>query len=182
MKHTRAKYSHSTAKNLSILLLVFFIGLGSQAILNLSVSNFIAELDQKISNAHTETLIGEEIILEIQKMETNFFEMAALPNKHLRRILNQNILKQQVEIENALNILNQGGLYRYRIDLNLPNTDVEYEILPYKPVRLNSFSFAYADIVPKFESINQKLKTLQEMQQDISALPCSRSSFIRAPH
>lgn len=169
MTNQRNVYKQSTAKNLSILVIVFFIGLGSQAILNLSISNFIAELDQKISNAHAETLIGEEIILEIQKMETNFFEMSALPNKHLRRILNQAILTQQTKIEYALNILNQGGLYRYRIDLNLPNTDVEYETLSYQPVRLNSFSFAYADIVPKFDHINQKLHTLQELQESISA-------------
>ncbi|BBP42350.1 ATP-binding protein [Thiosulfativibrio zosterae] len=178
MKNRNHHHNHSTSKNLSLLLLVFFIGLGSQAILNLSIANFIAVLDQKVKNAHIETLIGEEIILEIQKMETHFFEMASFPNPHLRRILKNEILEQQEEIEHSLEILNQGGVYKHRIDLNLPNTEAQFESLIYKPEKRNSFSFAHADIVPKFGIINQKLASLKGMQDYIDQLRMEKSPLL----
>ncbi len=142
--------------------MVFIFGFGSQAILNLSVSNFIHELDMKVKNSEVENLIGQEIILEIHKIESDFFQMAAFPNKHLRKILTRDILEQQREIEHSLTILNEGGIYRHRLDLNLPNTEEQFEIFQYIPRVKDHFSFARADILPKFRIINDKLNDLTE--------------------
>lgn len=161
MNRIKEKFN-KTPRNLFLLLMVFIFGFGSQAILNLSVSNFIHELDMKVKNSEVENLIGQEIILEIHKIESDFFQMAAFPNKHLRKILTRDILEQQREIEHSLTILNEGGIYRHRLDLNLPNTEEQFEIFQYIPRVKDHFSFARADILPKFRIINDKLNDLTE--------------------
>lgn len=147
-------------RNLFWLLIIFIIGIGSQAILNLSISNFISDLDKQVRNSEVENILGQEIALEIQKLESNFFEMAAFPNIHLRKIITRDIHESQEEIEHVLNILNKGGVYKHRIDLNLPNTPEEFEILYYEPKELDKFSFSSSGILPKFSIINQKIAKL----------------------
>ncbi|MEA1989618.1 MAG: ATP-binding protein, partial [Pseudomonadota bacterium] len=162
MKDINKKIFSQTPRNLFLLLVIFIVGIGSQAILNLSISNFISDLDQQVRNSEVENLLGQEITLEIYKIESDFFQMAAFPNKHLRKILIEDILEQQEEIEHALEILNKGGIYKHRIDLNLPNTEEQFEILHYRPKKLNNFSFSRSDILPKFKIINQKIGELTQ--------------------
>jgi len=159
-----------TPRNLFLLLLIFIIGIGSQFILNLSISNFISELDQKVQNSEVENLLGQEIILEIHKIESDFFQMAAFPNTHLRKIIVRNIQEQQTKITEALTILNEGGIYKHRIDLNLPNTEKQFEVLAYKPEILDKFAFSRADILPKFAIINAKMNAITDRLNVIDGL------------
>ncbi|KUJ72265.1 ATP-binding protein [Thiomicrospira sp. WB1] len=156
-----------TPRNLFLLLMVFVVGFGLQAILNHSIDRFISALDQKVANAEVETLIGQQIKLDIYKIESDFYQLATFPNQHLRRIILEDIRAQQADIAKALNTLNQGGTYRHQIDLNLPNTDTEYEILTYEPPSKEHFSFARADILPKFPLINHKARELADQLADI---------------
>ncbi len=174
MNRIKQKFN-KTPRNLFLLLMVFIFGFGSQAILNLSVSNFIHELDMKVKNSEVENLIGQEIILEIHKIESDFFQMAAFPNKHLRKILTEDILEQQREIEHSLAILNEGGIYRHRLDLNLPNTEEQFEIFQYTPRVKDHFSFARADILPKFQIINDKLIELTKNLNHLDRLRLENS-------
>ena len=170
MNTIKHAYLNHTPRNLFLLLLIFIFGIGSQAVLNLSISNYIVDLDQKVQNSEVENLLGQEIILEIHKIESDFFQMASFPNKHLRKILVKDILEQQTEIEEALKILNEGGIYKHRIDLNLPNTERQFEILLYKPEVLDKFSFSRSDILPKFIIINQKMEELTQRLNYIDEL------------
>ncbi|BCN92427.1 hypothetical protein THMIRHAM_02120 [Thiomicrorhabdus immobilis] len=169
------KLINQTPKNLFWLLIIFIIGIGSQAVLNLSISNFISDLDRQVRNSEVENILGQEIVLEIHKIESNFFQMAAFPNVHLRRIITNEILESEAEIEHVLSILNQGGTYKHRIDLNLPNTEEQFEILFYQPKLLNKFSFSYSDILPKFNIINQKITLLTQQLIHIDSLRNSQS-------
>jgi signal transduction histidine kinase/CheY-like chemotaxis protein len=174
MNRIKQKFN-KTPRNLFLLLMVFIFGFSSQAILNLSVSNFIHELDMKVKNSEVENLIGQEIILEIHKIESDFFQMAAFPNKHLRKILTEDILEQQREIEHSLAILNEGGIYRHRLDLNLPNTEEQFEIFQYTPRVKDHFSFARADILPKFRIINDKIHDLTKQLEQIDQMRLENS-------
>jgi len=160
MKTAPHQLLNQTSRNLFLLLFIFIIGMGSQSVLSVSVSNFISELDQKLRNSEIENLLGQEIVLEIHKIESDFFQMATFPNMHLQRILLEDILEQQEEIEHALKILNEGGTYKHRMDLNLPNTEEQFEILIYQPSQQNQFSFSQSDLLPKFKIINQKVSEL----------------------
>ena len=175
MNNLKRAYLNHTPRNLFLLLLIFIFGIGSQAVLNLSISNFISDLDQKVQNSEVENLLGQEIILEIHKIESDFFQMASFPNKHLRKIIVKDILEQQKEIEDALTILNEGGIYKHRIDLNLPNTERQFEILLYKPEVLDKFSFSRSDILPKFVIINNKMHELTQRLDYIDQLRKSQS-------
>ncbi|WP_051145048.1 ATP-binding protein [Thiomicrorhabdus sp. Kp2] len=170
MKTLKRPYLNHTPRNLFLLLLIFIFGIGSQAVLNLSISNFISELDQRVQNSEVENLLGQEIILEIHKIESDFFQMAAFPNKHLRKILIKDILKQQEAIKDALTILNEGGIYKHHIDLNLPNTERQFDILLYKPEIKDMFSFSRSDILPKFTIINSKMDELTQRLEEIDLL------------
>jgi signal transduction histidine kinase/CheY-like chemotaxis protein len=172
LKHS---YSNHTPINLFLLLLIFIFGTGSQALLNLSISNYIADLDQKVQNSEVENMLGQEIILEIHKIESDFYQMASFPNKHLRKLIIRDIVEQQEEIKHALSILNEGGVYKHRIDLNLPNTERQFEVLFYKPEKLDKFSFSRSEILPKFVNINNKMQELTERLDYIDELRKTQS-------
>lgn len=171
MKYTTFKSNHFSQipRNLFLLFVIFILGIGAQALLNQSFSRYTSELDQTVRNAEIENLLGQQIIIEIHKIETAFYELSGFPNKHMRKIIQQEILTREQELAHLLEILNSGGSYKHRIDLNLPNTSEQYETLYYKPVKTNSFSFAQADILPKISIINQKLEVVSNklLQMDI---------------
>lgn len=154
------KIHNPTPKNLFMLLVIFVLGVVIQAGINIKVSNYISELDDKVRNAEVENLLGNEIILEIYKIERSFYELSSFPNKHLRKILKDEIDESEEELVHVLDILNNGGIYKHRIDLNLPNTPEQYEILTYTPSEAESFSFARADIMPKIRILNEKFEQL----------------------
>ena len=159
--------SRQTLRNLFLLVTIFVVGLVSQAALNFSLSSYISELDHQVRNAEVEQLLGQEIILEIHKIESDFYEMATFPNKHLRKIIQQRLLESDNELTEVLEILNIGGTFKHRIDLNLPNTDTQYEILFYEPFKEDNFSFARADILPKVELIISQLNALSQKLDEI---------------
>jgi len=134
-----------------------------------------------VVNAEVETMIGQQIKLDIYKIESDFYQLATFPNQHLRRIILQDIQAQQAHIKTALKLLNQGGQHQHQIDLNLPNTDDEYEILEYTPTQPGQFSFARADILPKFPIINDKAKQLSQQLETIDRLvESNRPGMIQA--
>ena len=127
----------------------------------------MSDLDKKVSNADIQNALGQEVILKIDHMESSFFQLSTFPNKHLRRILMEEILEDQMRITQALNILNQGGTFYHSYDLNLPNTEALKERFTYVPVEKELFSFARTDIVPKLKFIN---KSLMELTKDLEEL------------
>lgn len=162
-KTSKNSIVNRTTINLFLLLSIFVFGLVSQTVLNFRVANYIAELDLQVRNAEVENLLGQEIILEIHKIESNFFQMAAFPNQHLRRIIHKEINESEEEIEHVLQILNQGGTYKHDLDLNLPNTQEQREILIYQPTVNDKFAFTAADILPKINLVNTKLDKLNSI-------------------
>ena len=168
IKNTPIGSTGKTQRHLTIAMLLFVVGLMAQAILNLTISDYLTKLDQKVRNAEIENVISHEIILEIHKVETSFFALTAFPNRHYRKILINEIQEIEHELVRALEILNEGGDYHSHIDLNLPNTEEQYETLRYEPDFRNRFSFAQADIVPKIKIINEKLVNLQKIIERIN--------------
>lgn len=169
-----------TTLNLFLLLAIFVFGLVSQTVLNFRVADYIAELDLEVRNAEVENLLGQEIILEIHKIESNFFQMAAFPNKHLRRIIHAEIQESEKEVEHVLKILNQGGTYKHDLDLNLPNTAEQREILFYKPKQINNFAFTAADILPKINLVNTKLNKLSAILNKVDLYRLSEDPRLSA--
>jgi hypothetical protein len=131
------------------------------------VSNFISELDKKIRNADVQNIIGQDIILDIHKMESHFFQMAAFPNSHMRRILIDEIYQTQTHIQTSLTLLNRGGHYEHHYNLNLPNTPDLNETLVYEPDELNRYHFIKAEIAPMFAMINQQLVQIDSLLLEI---------------
>lgn len=151
-----------TSRNLFLLLVIFLLGIGVQAGINFKVETYISKLDQQVRNAEIENLLGQAAILEIYRIETGFYQLSTFPNKHLRRIIKQSIGESEEKLVQVLDILNQGGEYRYRIDLNLPNTTEQYEAVYYQPSQKDTFRFAKADILPKIAILNQKFDELNQ--------------------
>ncbi|MBO1926261.1 response regulator [Thiomicrorhabdus sp. 6S2-11] len=166
-KHEDNSIVNQTTINLFLLLTIFVFGLVSQTILNFRVANYIAELDAEVRNAEIENVIGQEIILEIYKLESSFFQMSTFPNIHLRNILQNEINENANEIEHALKILNIGGTYSHYLDLNLPNTPKQQEVLYYSPLKTNQFSFVEADIMPKIKRVFEKIQQINSTLDQI---------------
>lgn len=169
---------NATKRNLLILFLVFNVGFIAQAIVNYSINNFISALDLRIQNAEVQRTITSDLSLEIRDLESLFYQMSAFPNKHMRGIILTRINEKETHIYEAFHILNQGGTFFHRYDLNLPDTDKLESFMSYWPEVTNNFSFAAADILPKFRLINNKLRELNSQLKEIDKLQEEKSPLL----
>lgn len=172
----RNVYTPNIRRNLFLLFAVFLVGFSVQAVLNFSIDNFISSLDQKARNAEVQNQLGNEILLEIDTIEISFFKLAAFPNKHLRRIITDEIKESQGEILEALEVLNKGGTYLHHLELNLPNTPSLEETFEFMPTQPNHFEFAKADVISKFQIINDSLVNLTQRLAELDRLRHNNSA------
>jgi len=170
MKSKNSSHHNQTPRNLFLLLMIFVFGLGSQTILNLTVSNVTDKLDKKIRNTEVESLLIQEIIVEIHKIEAGFFQMTGFPNKHQRRILVTDIQEQKNKIEQALKILNKGGRYQYNTDTSFTSLPEQIQFIEYTPDKATRSALSSADLLSKFIIIEKHASQLNQQLDYIDML------------
>ncbi|BBN58483.1 ATP-binding protein [Hydrogenovibrio marinus] len=171
-------FSHTAKNRLLALLILFVLGFFAQTIINYSIENFINALDKHIQNADVQRVVTSDISLEIRNIESLFYQMAAFPNKHMRNIILRKISEKESKVYESFFILNNGGNFYHSYDLNLPDADKLESFQTYQPERFNHFSFAAADILPKFRLINEKLVELNDQLEEIDKLQQEKSPLL----
>ena len=120
-------------KNLILLLLVFVFGLIFLISLHLFFLNLIENLDKKTENLKAKMEIGKLIVNDLHKIRSDFYELAtSTTNVRGMKLINQRIENKVEEIEDSLNILENGGRLERTIRLNIVGHNDTKKIITYK--------------------------------------------------
>jgi signal transduction histidine kinase len=162
--------SNNTYKQLVALLLIFVIGVLSIVGVNYIFSNLLDDLEKQTVNHKAKIAIGEFLSEDIQELRSLFFELATTSsNKRMIKTLDGEINKIVKNIENTLDILENGGTLKRVIRLNIVNQhSIEREIV-YERENDEQLVLEVIDIKPKiqeFFDLKQKLIELIDKRQD----------------
>ncbi|RXK03119.1 hypothetical protein CRV02_03080 [Arcobacter sp. CECT 8989] len=150
-------------KNLILLLLVFVFGLIFLISLHLFFLNLIENLDKKTENLKAKMEIGELIVNDLHKIRSDFYELAtSTTNVRGMKLINQRIENKVEEIEDSLNILENGGRLERTIRLNIVGHNDTKKIISYKKDN-NNISLEVIDLSPKIIQFEEMLQTLNEL-------------------
>ena len=150
-------------KNLILLLLVFVFGLIFLISLHLFFLNLIENLDKKTENLKAKMEIGELIVNDLHKIRSDFYELAtSTTNVRGMKLINERIENKVEEIEDSLNILENGGRLERTIRLNIVGHNDTKKIITYKKDD-NNISLEVIDLSPKIIQFEEMLQTLNEL-------------------
>ncbi len=150
-------------KNLILLLLVFVFGLIFLISLHLFFLNLIENLDKKTENLKAKMEIGELIVNDLHKIRSDFYELAtSTTNVRGMKLINERIENKVEEIEDSLNILENGGRLERTIRLNIVGHNDTKKIIIYKKDD-NNISLEVIDLSPKIIQFEEMLQTLNEL-------------------
>jgi len=147
----------TTKKNLSLLFLIFMLGLGAEILIAAYSKKLSSNLEEQSFHLTVKNKISQGILQNIYLLESTFFHLSAFPNLHTKNKLFNEIQKTQSNIISLLQTLNQGGVFQERYDLNDMGQNSNILSIPYQPIDKNEFAFENADIVSKIKSINTAL-------------------------
>ena len=150
-------------KRLFLLISIFLLGIFSLIILNMSITTIITKLDNKSKNLKAKIQIAKFIVDDLYKIRSDFYELTVTAsNEKARRVIKFKI-KEKIEfINDALNVLDNGGSLKRVIDLNLVGHSTTT-----KHVTLNKekreVSLETIELKPKLLQINKMIKELDKL-------------------
>ena len=155
--------SKSTLNQLIILIFVFALGVFSLIAFHLIFQNLISKLDVKTQNQKAKIEIGQIIISDLNKVKSDFYELATVSTNQATRLL----LKQQIsdtieDIKNSLEVLNNGGAVEVAISLNILNKPVVNKIINYKN-DTKEISLESIDISPKLIQLENMITSVDAL-------------------
>ena len=111
-------------KPLIALLFTFMLGYSGIIVIHNIFSKILTDLDNSVKNEYARYKIGEYILKEISLIEADFYKMGILSKlKALEPI--QNEIQNKIEsILNAIEILENGGVLKTQLKLNLVETSL----------------------------------------------------------
>ncbi len=141
--------SKSTLNQLLILIFVFILGVFSLIAFHLVFQNLISKLDVKTQNQKAKIEIGQLIIGDLNKIKSDFYELATVStNQSTRQLLKDQISTTIEKIKSNLDVLNNGGTVEVKINLNILNKPVVNKTINYIN-DTNQISLESIDITPK---------------------------------
>ncbi len=155
----------SVLKSLIALLGVFVLGYSSIITIHIIFKNIVDDLDYEIKNEYARYQIGEYILKEINSVERQYYQMAMSFNKRALLPIQKEIKKEIKEIKNAINILENGGLLKKYINLNIVGVSETVENIIFTPNKKIGYTFESIDLKPKLYAIEQKLKDMENIIQ-----------------
>jgi len=180
----------NTSNKLKILISSFLIGFLSLFTLNQFFSTLIKDLDSQTTVHETKIKIGEFVAEDIQNLKALFFELAVTTSsKRSRQIVINKIRLKQESINDALDVLENGGELNRKIALNVAGQDSIYTKLFYDISKdKNKISLEVIDIRPKIlqltnmiEEVDRMLhtKSIYQKEKDIKSLQIFSSDLKR---
>ncbi len=155
--------SQNTLNKLILLVLMFIIGVFSLIGIHLFFQSLISKLDSKTENQKAKIEIGQIIIQDLNKIKSDFYELATISTNQKTRILLKNEISKTINhIKSNLNVLNKGGSVDVIINLNiLNNPEIKKTITYFNET--NEISLESIDIDPKLSQFQSMLIQIDEM-------------------
>jgi hypothetical protein len=159
----------NTYKQLMALLSIFVIGVLFVVIVNFVFSKFINDLEKQTIKHSSKITISKFIAEDIQNLRALFFEMATTSsNNRIINVIETEIDKIISDIENSLDILENGGILIREIRLNIVKHDKIKQEIVYQKIKDDDISLDIIDIKPKIEEfleLKEKLISLIKIRQ-----------------
>jgi signal transduction histidine kinase/DNA-binding response OmpR family regulator len=143
-------------RNLLALLFVFVVGYSALIMIYFVFNGIVEQLDSRIKNEQSRYKIGEYTLKKISDIESKFYKIATLFREDAALQIKQDILKEIALINEAINILENGGILKNRIELNLVELSEVIEETLYKQSD-SKYVFEGIDLKPKLVELQKKL-------------------------
>jgi signal transduction histidine kinase/DNA-binding response OmpR family regulator len=124
----------------------------------------INDLNVLVVNEQDRLLIGELIVQNIQKVETDVYRMATTTGIKSQEIIRRDIDEQINALNEMLRVLVKGGTVKKQIRLNMQGRDQMIREISYQP-RLHdeTFILEVIDLAPKIGEIRKKITELAQL-------------------
>lgn len=154
-----------TSTKLHILILLFVFGFVSLFVVNQIFTGLIEELNQKTRNYEKKIKIAEFVSEDIQGLKALFFELSmATTTSRSRKIVIDKINILKANIDDALLILEKGGVLKRKIDLNMIGKNKVIAEVSYNPkISGQTISLEVIDIRPKLVELSEMLAIVEIM-------------------
>ena len=111
---------NTTSTKLYFLIGIFILGFLSLYYINNVFLGLNKKLDHQTNNLEAKTKIGEYIVEDLVQIKALFFQLGTTTtSKKSRTIIIDKIYKRIDNVNNQLNILEHGGIYKRLIELNI---------------------------------------------------------------
>lgn len=164
----------NTSNKLKVLVGTFLIGFISLFIVNQFFTQLIKDLDKKTVVFENKIKIGEYIAEDIKSLKALFFQLAITTNTpKSRQIITNKIDTITNNIDEALDILENGGTLKRKISLNIVGKDATYHNIPYNIQKDPS------ELTLEVIDIRPKMIEFSAMLDKVNAMLMAQSEYIK---
>jgi len=150
---------NNTHKKLILLIGIFLIGFTTLFTLNKAFTSFANELDEKTKNLEAKIMIGELIAYDFVKIRALFHELATTTSsKKARENIVEKIEDLTDVIDESLLILENGGILKRFVALNIEGHLNTVRTIEYKVTSKEQISLETIDIRPKLIELTIMIK------------------------
>ncbi len=150
-------------RNLLTLLGIFLFGYAALVAVHVVFAKITNNLDQEVKNEYARYKIGEYILKEIGNVEKNYYQMAMAFRPQSVEPLKQDTLEEIEDINKAIDVLENGGVLRSYIRLNLVGVSETVDEIVFTPNRNVKYTYESIDLKPKLAVIEKKLDKMMEI-------------------
>lgn len=144
------------------LLGVFLIGYGGLIIIHNIFGKIVDNLDNEVKNEYARYKIGEYILKEISTIETQYYKMGITTRLKAIKPIQKEIEEEIEDIENAIKVLENGGILKNYIKLNLIEISEATEEIRFTPNN-TKYTFEAIDLMPKLEELSRKIYEMERI-------------------
>ena len=175
------KLFNSTKSNLYLLISLFLIAFISFFIINNFFINLMKSLDNKSKNYQSKIYIGQFISNDIKNIESLFLRLYITSSSKTSRLYIKKKIYDQIDIiNNSLSILQNGGILKRVVDLNIQGVSSTVKTITYKKIK-NDFALESIDIKPKLFKLKKMISHVQSIldKRDIIIKNNNRKNLVK---
>ena len=155
---------NTTYKKLILLIAIFLVGFISLFTLNQIFTNLINQLDKETKNLESRLIIGEFMAYDVLTIRSLFNELSTITSsKRSRKLVIEEIDKTIKTINESLHIIENGGILKRHIALNIAGHLNTTKTVTYEILDKEQFSLEVIDIRPKIIEIRSMITEIEEM-------------------
>ncbi len=140
---------HIVVNYVLLLIFIFFVGSALILFLNISLSSSLKSLDKQRQNQEVKNLICQNIIMNINELESSFFKIFSMTSIQM---IDDEIHHYDVYISNInadLKLLKNGGIFNQQITLNIGNINTYNKEVLFVAANKKTIPFEFIEIAPK---------------------------------
>jgi len=175
------KFFNTTKSNLYLLIIIFLLAFISFFSINKFFIHLVKDLDNKSKNYQSKIQIGQFISNDIKNIESLFLRLYVTSSSKIsRNYIKSKIYKQVDIINSSLDILENGGILKRIINLNIQGIDKTTKIIKYNKLE-NDFSLESIDIKPKLSKLKNMIYQVETIldKRDIIIINKNNKELIK---